>query len=467
MPQQASTLTQFADRWGRSRRAIALLMLLATGLLLVSEVTYHDTTATLRGGIALTDARLDTLALFQNLTDIENAELNYLATGQTLHLMRLKDIQKELPQILASVISYFKTQGTEGAAVAQHVTQITARKISQFDQILLLAGKQQLSAATALVTDPLMRLEMGALKTELSTQLARAKTQQQQARTSIYDALLINRVAIAGLTGLTVLCFFLIFRQLRRQDEASNTQAAYLIQEHERLDVEVKRRTAQLAELAKHLQTAIEDERARLARELHDELGSLLTVCKLEIARARAKINDPEAMQLRFERMNEYLNKGIALKRKIIEDLRPSSLADLGLTVALENLCSDMSTSLGTPVKLITQEVALSPEAALAVYRFVQEALTNIGKYAKAHQVHVSLQASGHQAVVQVQDDGVGFSTQAARTGHHGLAGMQFRAESMGGAMHLTSAPGQGTTVRIEFPQSNDADDVTQLTTAR
>ena len=148
-----------------------------------------------------------------------------------------------------------------------------------------------------------------------------------------------------------------------------------------------------------------------------------------------------------------HLTNGIALKRRIIEDLRPSALADLGLTAALDSLCRQMSASLAVPVQLSAAEFKLSAEAELVVYRFVQEALTNIGKYASASRVEVNLAVVGSRATVEVHDDGVGFVPQDSYAGHHGLSGMQFRAESIGGTMRVSSQPDHGTRVRIEFPQ--------------
>ena len=122
--------------------------------------------------------------------------------------------------------------------------------------------------------------------------------------------------------------------------------------------------------------------------------------------------------------------------------------------MALQNLCDEMSLSLGMPVRLAAAPFHLSPEAELAVYRFVQEALTNIGKYAAAKQVDVTLKEVDGSASVEVHDDGIGFDPQVSRSGQHGLAGMQFRAESLGGTMSVDSAPGRGTRVHINFPQS-------------
>ncbi len=142
----------------------------------------------------------------------------------------------------------------------------------------------------------------------------------------------------------------------------------------------------------------------------------------------------------------------------IIEGLRPSALSNLGLPVALQDLCDETSLSLGVPVRLAAAPFHLSPEAELAVYRFVQEALTDIGKYAAAKQVDVTLKEVGGSASVEVHEDGIGFDPQASRTGHHGLAGMQFRAGSLGGTMTVVSARGAGTRVCINFPPSVDDD---------
>ena len=183
----------------------------------------------------------------------------------------------------------------------------------------------------------------------------------------------------------------------------------------------------------------------------------MLTVSKLEIARARNKAGGQPEILLALARVIQSLDQGIALKRRIIEDLSPSSLTHLGLRIALENLCHDMSETLAVPVRLSMASFQLADPAQLAVYRFVQEALTNIGKYASATQVTVALTVVAGHVAVEVQDDGVGFDALASRAGQHGLTGMQFRAESLGGSMSILSIPGRGSTLRIEFPQSPQA----------
>ncbi len=451
---QFSKFNRFVNRWLRNRFALPLLLVLAAAILMVSENTYDDTTATLTGGIRLTDARIESLRLLQMMTEAESAQFGFLTTGQSQYQARYAEIKRAAPEVLSRVSSFFQSQASGGAAGAQHLADLAGRSFMQIDRVMELASSGQSKLATDLVQQHQARADIVSLRTELLAQLAYATTLQQQARTSIYDALLINRVAVGSLTLFTLLMLFLFVRQLQRQDRENALYEAGLVSERGKLEALVKQRTARLTELAQHLQTVSETERSRLARELHDELGGLLTVCKLEVARARRKTAEPPEMLVALERISEHLNQGIALKRRVIEDLRPSALTNLGLTTALENLTDEMRKSLGVTIELCAVEIGLSPQAELAVYRFVQEALTNISKYARAKRVSVRLEAVAGKAIVTVHDDGVGFDANAPRTGHHGLSGMQFRAESMGGAMRIESTPGQGTTVVIEFPQA-------------
>ena len=215
-----------------------------------------------------------------------------------------------------------------------------------------------------------------------------------------------------------------------------------------------------MSELANHLQQVREEERGHLARELHDELGALLTAAKLDVARLKSKIDAtaPDVSQ-RLKHLTETLNSGIALKRRIIEDLRPSSLSNLGLTAALEILTREYAERAGIDVETSLEPVQLPDAAQLTVYRMVQEALTNIGKYAKASKVLVSVHGYPTHVAVQVRDDGVGFDPGSVRPTSHGLAGMRHRVEAAGGRLTLTSRPGNGTLLSAVLPLPRNASD--------
>ena len=443
-----------AERWLRKRFTFPALVLAAAGLLVVSEYTYVQTSTSLRGGIGWTEARSAVSRLMQLVTDAESASLRYLLSGHAEDLHPYDVAKAELPSARDAVTEFLNRAGPEGQATAKRLTVVADDFLAESDQAVGLAQEGQRDAAIALVQTGHGREKMLALRSELNEQLTRTGRSQRASRVTLFDALQFNRIGVGALAALSVFGLFVFMRQLQLQDQERNQQQAELARERTRLEGEVRRRTADLRELANHLQTAREDERAHLARELHDELGGLLTAIKLDIARLRTKLENQPDLKARLEHLNKNLNDGIAFKRRVIEDLRPSALANLGLKVSLETLCSDMSTRLDVPVEAQLMDLRLGPQADLAVYRFVQEALTNIGKYAEATRVVVSLLPFGERAVVEVRDDGLGFDSTLARPGHHGLTGMRFRAESLGGRMTIESAPGQGTTLRAEFPRA-------------
>jgi len=442
-----------AERWLRKRFTFPVLVLVAAGLLVLSEVTYFQTSATLRGGIGWSEARMATARLQQLMTDVESASRGYLLTGHVDDLAPYQTAMAELPGARQAVTDHLERLGPAGHETGRRLAVVTNEALAETAEALALAQAGQRDAAIALVQTGQGREKMVALRHALTEQLQQAAKSQVASRVTLFDALMVNRLGVGALAVLSVLGLFVYMGQLHLQDQERNQQQAALARERVRLEDEVRRRTADLRELTQHLQTAREDERAHLARELHDELGGLLTAIKLDLARLRNKLTDRDDLKERLDHLNRSLNEGIAFKRRIIEDLRPSALANLGLTVSLQALCNDMAERLDVPVEARLTEVRLSPQADLAIYRFVQEALTNIGKHAEAASVTVTLGPSGDRAVVEVRDDGAGFDTTVPRPGHHGLTGMRFRAETMGGRVTVTSAPGQGTLLRAEFPR--------------
>ena len=198
----------------------------------------------------------------------------------------------------------------------------------------------------------------------------------------------------------------------------------------------------ELAALNAHLQAAREDERARLARDLHDELGALLTSAKLDIARLRIRLvgHDPGALE-RLSHLNDTVNSIIALKRRIVEDLRPSALDHLGLQPTLEILAREFADDTGLQVHCELSSFALPPGTELVVYRLVQEALTNIRKHARARHVWLSMGQKDGRLEVRVRDDGIGFDTGARQGAAYGLLGMRFRVEATQGQLAFHSSP--------------------------
>jgi signal transduction histidine kinase len=300
---------------------------------------------------------------------------------------------------------------------------------------------------------------MEGIRSLINQLIERESANLAQDRDSLHRIMLLSRGAMAALSLLSLLALFMYLRQnltLNRQQQ----ELKRLVQvEHDRLEIEVAQRTADLSELTRHLLSAREDERHRLARNLHDDLGALLTAAKLDAARIRPRLAKaaPEALEL-LAHLVGTLNASVALGRSIIEDLRPSALSNLGLVATLEILAREFADQTGVEVHCTLQAVRLKASTELMIYRLVQEATTNISKYAQAHQVWVNLQQQGEQLEVSVRDDGVGFSANAPHKSAYGLLGMRFRVQAEGGTLTVLTAPGQGTLIRGCLPFVNAKD---------
>ena len=272
-------------------------------------------------------------------------------------------------------------------------------------------------------------------------------------RDALLQTLILSRIGVAVLSLICFVALFMVLRQglvLQQQQQVLKRLAEV---EHGKLEVVVAQRTVQLIELTHHLQTAREDERNRLARDLHDELGALLTSAKLDAARIRSRLAglQPEALE-RLAHLVQSLDHVIAFKRRITEDLRPSALTHLGLVATLQIQTAEFAEASGTPVHCALQPVPLTPAAELTVYRLVQEAITNISKYARASQVWVSLDRLGDAVRLVVRDDGVGFDADVQPRSAHGLLGMRYRVLAEGGTLQLATAPGLGTRIEVMLP---------------
>ncbi|OBV38364.1 CHASE3 domain-containing protein [Janthinobacterium psychrotolerans] len=260
-----------------------------------------------------------------------------------------------------------------------------------------------------------------------------------------------------GINGLAILVLIMFYQLVRRSFQNRAAVEFALKNANDNLESTVVKRTEQLSVLSRHLISVNEVEKARLARELHDELGANLTSISMDLGAVTQQLahSHPElAAQLRHAKAT--LLETVELKRRIVEDLRPSLLDNLGLCAAIESYCEDFARM--SSVRCDT-DVAIhidSREATLtiALFRIVQESLTNILKYAKAGMVTVSLKRNETGLVLRVTDDGVGITEDALQKPmSHGLLGMRERALLLGGSLTVKPGPqGKGTCVEALIP---------------
>lgn len=209
-----------------------------------------------------------------------------------------------------------------------------------------------------------------------------------------------------------------------------------------------------LRELLANDESRLEEERKRIAREIHDELGQLLTALRMDVALLRLRSGEQVQTLDLARRMLAKIDETISVTRHVATHLRPGSL-DLGLIAALEWLAEDMTHryEVSCTVHREGAEPVVREEISIAAFRMVQECLTNVARHAHASVVVVHLSSNGPWLRIQVRDDGCGFDPQAPRPhGSFGLMGMRERALNAGGRLSIDSAPGRGTQVTIELP---------------
>jgi len=214
----------------------------------------------------------------------------------------------------------------------------------------------------------------------------------------------------------------------------------------------------QLRALAGRLQTVREEERTRAAREIHDELGQALTAIKLEFtALLRELPANQEPVRQRSQSILNLLDEGIQSIRRIATELRPGILDDLGLAAAVEWVAKEFQTRTGTKVhvSLPNVEIAMDPERDTALFRILQETLTNVARHASATQVDVRLAKEDGTLILEVRDNGKGIRQDQLSGGKSfGVLGMQERAVMLGGEINITGIPGKGTTVSVRIPET-------------
>ncbi len=223
------------------------------------------------------------------------------------------------------------------------------------------------------------------------------------------------------------------------------------------IELRVSERTSSLSELACFLQSSLESERLALSQELHDELGAILTMAKLDVARISAQLSPlSPGVAACLDDLVQTLNCGLALKTKIVEDLRPSTLSHLGLRSTLENYLADFSRKTNIEVDTRLDIPSLDAHLSLIAFRIVQESLTNIVRHAHASRVMVIVRSDSTDLQIVIQDDGVGFEPYYSKRSIHGIAGMSHRVTSVGGRFEISSRAGAGTTVRAFVPVNTE-----------
>ncbi|MET0379879.1 MAG: CHASE3 domain-containing protein [Spongiibacteraceae bacterium] len=438
-------------RWRQAHFSFPLAVILSVCLLLVSEYSYQRSTVISAALDDALEARLQLQSLLRQMLDAETGQRGYLLTGTPAYLRPYQDASVSIDNTLKLMRQrYLNNPATVDDF--ERLATLVAKKMEELGVTVALRGRGD-DAWLAVLETNTGRMQMMEIRTVTDKLRDRESSLIAQHQTTLRRTQLISRIGIAAMTALSLMAFAMYLRQSILLARVREEQRKQLQKDHDTLEAQVQDRTRRLTRLASYLQNVREDERERLARELHDELGALLVAAKLDLARIKSRLPNPDDfVKERLFHLGEALSSGISLKRRIIEDLHPSSLSKLGLVSALEIQTREFSERSGIEVVCELDSVALTPAAELTVYRLVQESLTNIAKYAQATQVQVHLKALDNSAQLVVSDNGKGFDVEQMPASSHGLEGMQYRVVSSGGKMQIESQPGAGTVITALLP---------------
>lgn len=438
---------------GFNRRYVLLPMLAAIALVVsayfITEQRRTDVmlmTEEIRAG----QERMRVLAeTIYAAADAESGQRGYLLTLDPEYLAPYDDAKTRIDQHLLMLTDLYKSDAAESAHI-ERVKVLVAKKFAEM-QATIDWVKTAGGNATAL---KVVKTDLGLRWMEQVRAEIEGISSRERAR--IYEEVkhweaqnLISRYIAGGGALLNVLLLLLVgtlvTRDLERRTLATN-----------RLDQIVAERTAELGELSTHLQQVTEHEKSRLARELHDELGGLLVAIKMDLSQLAKKVDitHPD-IQVRWQRIQAALSAGVELKRRVIEELRPTLLDNMGLIAALrwqaEQTCAQAGIALDADFP--EEEQNLDANIAIAVFRIAQETLTNMVKHARATAVTLELKVSPADMVLIIEDNGIGISVNVdALAGSHGLLSMKYRMQSIGGSFYIGPATPKGTRVVVRVP---------------
>ncbi|MES2499008.1 MAG: CHASE3 domain-containing protein [Pseudomonadota bacterium] len=273
------------------------------------------------------------------------------------------------------------------------------------------------------------------------------------------DTILIARLSIFGGALILIWLVVLVIKQLLEEIAIKSALQDRVQKENIIYEEKLQQQTKLLRSLALDYQADVERERQKLSRELHDELGSIFTATKMDIAWVMKKMKTvaPEIGTEVIDKLRKtstYVDQGIQYQRHIVQELHPSMLSTFGFWPALQSLINDAAerNQWELTLNLPDENTKLNQTLSLVAYRIVQETLNNANKYAKATKVSVDVIMDEKFIKLEIEDNGTGFDASIINGNTHGLSGMRHRVLAIGGHFEIISSPGQGVLTRALIP---------------
>ncbi|MEO8346230.1 MAG: CHASE3 domain-containing protein [Betaproteobacteria bacterium] len=391
------------------------------------------------------------------VVDAENGQRGFLLTGNNIYLEPYESSLKRVDGAFDRLQELLVAHGTaEQRITAARFNNLVGRKLSELEVTIALYRKEGPEAALALFNTGVGKRSMDEVRSSVDNMEATHKQQLASAAARWTDDIAFARLGMQLMTVFTVSLLLIVWLLARRDAQQREARRVGMQLDKVRLEALVEERTAELSELSNHLQVVREEEKGKLARDIHDELGGILVSAKMDVAwvENRLKGRDPEAA-VKLERALLALDDGVQIKRRIIEELRPTLLDNLGLSAALDWQVHQICDRAGLQCTIETAEddAAITPNVAIALYRIVQEALTNIVKYARAQHVMVDMGVTDSTVTLVIEDDGIGIRDGAQNNRlSHGITGMRQRVKALNGEFSVGRGAKSGTLIQVNIP---------------
>ena len=394
------------------------------------------------------------------VTEAESAQRGYLLTKKDMYATTFNNAVAEA-RLGIRRLRGLVTQDTDRMSLNNEkdwlmtVSGTLEAKAAEMKLTMALAHANRTLEANSVVDLDQGVQEMAKLNGYINTLLNQQYDALNKLVTKRRTSVLYTRIAIIGTSLVLLVLVILVIRQLLSEMSMRDKLRQRLEEEVHTYESQLNARTQLLRTLALGYQSDVEREREKLARELHDELGSILTATKMDISWVTRKTRDthPDVAD-KLAKTMRYIDQGIQFKRQVVQDLHPSMLATFGFWAALRSLISDMAERNQWELHMVLPEesVKFGDTIGLIVYRVVQETLNNASKYAKASKVSIHLMTELAFVKLEVEDNGVGADLSVSGGTTHGLSGMRHRVMAIGGNLEIQSSPGHGMLTRALIP---------------
>src|ERR1700744_183240 len=390
------------------------------------------------------------------ITDAESAQRGYLLTGEGAYLGPYAAAVTQVGQALDHLHDAYG--GDESSPEFHQLRVLTGKELGELEDGVALLKKHGVPAAASIVGTDVGKRTMASIVSILGTmrseEAAEAAAANAEWRKDYRLSRWLSAIGAILNIGLVLLAIRLVYSDMKRRAR----QATALRGQKSELEQQVEARTRELTALSTHLQGVSEQEKSALSRELHDELGGLLVAAHMDLSwlQQRLPTSDP-AIQQRFKRIHESLSAGVDLKRRVVEELRPTLLDNMGLFTALRWQFKETCrrTGLRCTETIPESELKFTPDAAIGIFRVAQEALTNILKHSEAKSADLFIAIDRDTFTLRIADDGKGISSDSLATStSHGLVSMRHRIAGLGGTWEVGSPGSGGTVVTARLPMA-------------